>query len=241
MNVIAVIPARGGSKRIARKNIRDFAGVSMLARTIISARESELFTNILVTTEDSEISDIAVANGAKTIKRPDNLGDDYATTLEVISHSCTEILEKNQLQKTIVCCIYPATPLLNYLRVKQAIRILLEGNCDFVFPVKKMEYAPQRSFKIQGSGRLQLTEDGAIKSRTQDLEPTYYDAGQFYVGLASSWLSNESLISNNAIGLLLGKYEVIDIDDNEDWAYAQELFSIRNKLTNYQSEPIKFS
>ena len=121
------------------------------------------------------------------------------------------------------------------------MEILLKENCDFVFPMKKTEFAPQRSFKIQENGRLKLREDSAIKTRTQDLESTYYDAGQFYVGLASSWMSNESLISNNSIGLLLGKYEVIDIDDNEDWAYAQELFSIRNNLAISKSEPIKFS
>ena len=227
MKVIAIVPARGGSKRIPRKNIRAFAGIPMLTRTLSSMRKSAIFSEIIVSTDDDEIIELAMANGALIHKRSDLLSNDYATTLDVIAESCSRLINQGESEETLVCCVYPATPLLDFRRVNQAVEVLLREKCDFVFPIKRSETPIGRFFELDDNYHLQIYDSLILEKRSQDLDDHYFDAGQFYVGLARTWSNRSPIISARSIGLMLGKYEVIDIDEEEDWEYAEELFTLR--------------
>lgn len=220
---ICIIPARGGSKRIPRKNIKDFCGKPMLARAIDTAKNSQLFSQIIVSTDDSDIADIAQQNGAEVIFRPVKLADDYATTVAVIRHAIQDLPDNSD-----ICCLYPCTPLLTPKILIDSLQVWQNSTSLYCFPMLEFASNIMRA--------LQLTETNEVASvfaaneqvRTQDLPHAYYDAGQFYWGKRETWLT-EDKIHNHAVGVVLPKYSVVDIDDENDWQFAEKLFQVQHR------------
>ena len=217
MNV-CIIPARGGSKRIPRKNIKDFCGKPMLARAIETAKNSQLFEQIIVSTDDGAIADIAQHHGATVSQRPAELADDYATTAAVIRHVLQHVPKASH-----ICCLYPCTPLLKSQYLTDSFERWQSSNSLYCFPVLEFESNVLRSLKLSDTGEVSSMFSQHEFTRTQDLPQAYFDAGQFYWGSREAWLS-EDKIHNHALGYVLPKYSVIDIDDENDWRFAERLY-----------------
>ena len=223
---IAVIPARGGSKRIPRKNIKLFHGLPVIAYAIKAAKESEIIDEIFVSTDDEEIAEIAMSFGA-TIPwiRSKDLSDDYATTVSVMQDAVKK-LEMNFVELENICCIYPATPLLKPSFLSQGLEILETGDWDYVFSGLKASTPPQRYFSLGISKEVEMLSPEFEATRTQDLEHYYSDAGQFYWGRTSSWDSGLPIFSSKSTILEIPGESAIDIDTPEDWHYAENLFKL---------------
>jgi pseudaminic acid cytidylyltransferase len=220
---IAVIPARGGSKRIPRKNIRAFAGRPMIAWAIEAARASNLFAHIVVSTDDEEIAAIARSHGAETpFMRPRDLADDHTATVPVISHA-VEYCMKLGWQIEYVCCIYPGSPLLQASDLVAALRLASDSNAQFVYPVTEYAHPVQRAMRRLPNGSMQFLHPEFELVRTQDLEKTYHDAGQFYWGRSSAWLAGKKM-HTDGLGMPIPNWRVIDIDSEDDWLRAELLF-----------------
>jgi pseudaminic acid cytidylyltransferase len=219
---IAIIPARGGSKRIPRKNINMFAGKPMIAHAITIAKSSGLFEHIIVSTDDTEIADIAREWGAVTpFVRPDELANDYTATVPVIAHAIQTCRELGW-EFDYVCCIYPGVPFLQIEDLKGAFELLVKGNTDYSFPITEFPSAIQRALRRLEDGQMQPFNPQYELTRTQDLELAYHDAGQFYWGKADAWLHNSRLHSSG-VGYIVPNWRVVDIDTPEDWVRAEYL------------------
>ncbi len=220
---IAIIPARGGSKRIPRKNIKIFAGKPMIAHAITAAKASGLFDHIVVSTDDEEIAVIARGLGAETpFHRPNELANDYTATVPVIAHgirSCCDLGWKIDY----VCCIYPGVPFLQIEDLKGALGLLTKGDGDYSFPVTEFPSAIQRALKRTERGNMQPFYPQYELTRTQDLESAYHDAGQFYWGRAEAWLQNNK-VHSSGVGYIIPNWRVVDIDTPEDWARAERIY-----------------
>jgi len=226
---IAVIPARGGSKRIPRKNVKLFNGLPVISYAIAAAKESAIFDQIVVSTDDEEIAEIALSFGA-TIPwmRPKDLSDDYATTVSVMQDAVNKLgATFSSLQ--YVCCIYPATPLLNPTLLKEGLRILREGNWDYVVTASVLRTPPERSLSIGKSKEIYMRFPEFETERTQDFPPAYYDAGQFYWGGKTAWQSALPLLTSKSTILELPRELAVDIDTLDDWHYAERMFKIYGK------------
>ena len=223
---IAVIPARGGSKRIPRKNIKLFHGLPVIAYAIKVAKESEVFDEVFVSTDDEEIADIAVSHGA-TIPwlRPKDLSDDFTTTVSVIQDAVKRI-QLSQLDLEHICCIYPATPLLKPNYLSQGLKILENGDWDYVFSGSKASTPPQRFFSLGASKEVEMLFPEFEATGTQDFAHIYHDAGQFYWGRKSSWETGLPIFSSNSTILEIPGKSAVDIDTPEDWHYAEALFNL---------------
>ena len=223
---IAVIPARGGSKRIPRKNIKHFHGLPVIAYAIKAAKESGVFDEIYVSTDDEEIAEVATSFGAKVpwIRQPE-LSDDYATTISVLQDAVKK-LETNLINLENICCIYPATPLLKPRFLSQGLKILENGNWDYVFSGVKTTTPPQRFFSLGISMGVEMLFPEHKTTRTQDLSNYYYDAGQFYWGRKASWKSSLPIFSSKSTILEMPSESAVDIDTPEDWHYAEALFNL---------------
>lgn len=222
---IAVIPARGGSKRIPRKNICEFAGKPMIAYAITAARKSDLFEHIIVSTDDDEIARIAREWGAETpFKRPAALADDHTPTVPVIAHAITACKGLGW-RIDYVCCIYPGVPFIQTDDLKRALELLQTSQADYCFPVTEFPSAIQRALRRLPDGTMQPFYPEFELSRSQDLEPAFHDAGQFYWGKENAWLNNER-IHRSSIGLCIPNWRVVDIDTPDDWARAERLHEI---------------
>ena len=220
---IAVIPARGGSKRIPRKNIKVFCGQPMIAYTISVAKESSLFDHIVVSTDDEEIARIAKEWGAETpFVRPAELASDYTATVPVIAHAI-EACSALGWKFDNVCCIYPAAPFIRTNDLIGAIALLTEGKGEYCFPVAEYPSPIQRSLKRLGDGKTQPFYPEFEGTRTQDLEPAYYDVGQFYWGKVNSWLSNPN-IHSSGLGYTIPNWRAVDIDTQDDWLRAELIY-----------------
>jgi pseudaminic acid cytidylyltransferase len=224
---IAVIPARGGSKRIPRKNIRPFAGRPMIGYAIGAARESGLFEHVIVSTDDAEIAEISRSLGAETpFTRPPELSDDHTPTVPVIAHAIRQCREMG-INPAEVCCLYACVPFVLADDLVLGLNLLQKcGGKGYVFPVVRFPAAIQRSLKRLPGGELVPFDQRYMNTRTQDLEPAYYDAGQFYWGFAESWLSALP-VHANAHSLVLPEWRAVDIDDEDDWLRAERLFRSR--------------
>ena len=221
---IAVIPARGGSKRIPRKNIRSFAGRSMISYAIDAARESGLFDHIIVSTDDLEISEIARANGAETpFVRPTHLADDLTSTVPVIAHAIQVYLDKGW-NGNYVCCIYATAPLIRGKDLSKTLTLLKQSGVDYCFPIAEYPSPIQRALVRNEEGLTTPYFPEFELTRTQDLKPTYQDAGQFYWGRRDAWLNNMD-IHSGGVGYLVPHGRVVDIDTEEDWARAEALYN----------------
>ena len=223
-STIAIIPARGGSKRIPRKNIKPFAGRPMIVHAISAALGSRLFGQVVVSTDDPEIAETARKAGAKTpFVRPGELSDDHTPTVPVVAHAI-EALEQIGWQVATVCCIYPGVPFIQLADLAIALDLLRTSGADYTLPVAEFPSAIQRALRRTSDGRLSPFHADFELTRTQDLEPAYHDAGQFYWGSRDAWLSN-SRIHSNAVGLAIPNWRVVDIDTPEDWERAEILYS----------------
>jgi len=221
---IAIIPARGGSKRIPRKNIKEFCGKPMIAYSIGVAKSSGLFTYVVVSTDDPEITSFAQELGAEVpFVRPADLADDHTPTVPVISHSVTAC-ESLGWKIDYVCCIYPCAPFLQRGDLVNALALLENSpSADYSFPVTEFSSAIQRALCRDLSGRMISFSPEFEMTRTQDLDPAYHDAGQFYWGRPSAWQSNPK-IHNSGVGLVIPNWRVVDIDTPEDWLRAEAVF-----------------
>jgi pseudaminic acid cytidylyltransferase len=219
---IAIIPARGGSKRIPRKNIRPFAGKPMIAYAILAAQKSGLFDHIIVSSDDAEVMQVAREWGAETpFVRPAELADDYTPTVPVVAHA---IQFCEDLGWTIeqVCCIYPCVPLIQFEDLVGSLELSQGYAGVFSFPVASFPSAIQRALKKDGNDKLSPFFLGNELERSQDLEPAFYDAGQFYWGAKIEWLTNSN-IHTNGVGYVIPSWRAVDIDTLEDWHRAEIL------------------
>ena len=218
---IAVIPARGGSKRIPRKNIRPFRGKPVIAWSIEAAHQSGLFDRIAVSTDDTEISDVAKRCGAEVpFVRPTALADDHAATTAVIAHATQWALDQ-KLPITMVCCIYPVAPFIQISDLKKALQAMELGDRAYAFPVTDFAAPIFRAFRKLPEGGLEMFFPEHFNSRSQDLPRALHDAGQFYWGRPQSWLKDVGIFDRRSYPLEIPRWRVHDIDTPDDWARAE--------------------
>lgn len=221
---IALIPARGGSKRIPRKNVKPFAGRPMIAWAIDAARQAGVFDHIVVSTDDTEIAAVSLAHGAELpFTRPADLATDEAGTIPVVQHAL-QALQAQGWDVQQLCCLYPAVPLLQPDDLRSALDLLDSSGDDFVFALQAFERPVQRALRCDAAGRVQPMFPQHLATRTQDLEPAYHDAGQFYWGRSAAWRTGTSPLAGGR-GLLLPPGRAVDIDTPADWARAEALFA----------------
>lgn len=224
---LAVIPARGGSKRIPRKNIKPFCGKPMLAWSIEAARTSGCFDHIIVSTDDLEIADIAQQYGAKVpFMRPPELSDDYTGVLPVIAHAVDWMNAVGPKPILLACCIYATAPFVSASDLQRGLDILNQEGCDYAFSVTSYPFPVQRAIRITANERVQMLHPEHLNTRSQDLEETWHDAGQFYWGRATAWLTGKPVFSQGASPVTLPRHRVQDIDTQEDWRRAEVLFQL---------------
>lgn len=219
---LCVIPARGGSKRIPRKNIREFCGKPMIAWSIEAAQASGCFDQIIVSTDDAEIADLARQWGADVpFLRPAKLADDFAGTTPVVAHAVRWYLEHGQ-EFTAVCCLYATAPFVEPADIRQGLDLLAQVAADrFVFTAAAYASPIQRALRLDpASGEAQMWQPDQFSRRSQDLEPAYHDAGQFYWGRPQAWLQSGALFEGSK-PLLLPRWRVQDIDREDDWTQAE--------------------
>jgi len=224
MTATAIIPARGGSKRIPRKNIRQFHGRPMIAWTIDTAINSGLFSNVIVSTDDAEIAAIAQEHGAQVpFLRPADFSNDYATTKDVMRHAVTW-LAKNQIESDFVCCLYATAPFLQAEDVVKGLRALQESTADYAYAVTEFDYSPHRALIKNQNGQVSLEKPELAAVRSQDLPSLVHDAGQFYWAKTETWLTQQEVLSSAGIGIEIPRSQAQDIDNEEDWKLAEALF-----------------
>lgn len=222
---LAVIPARGGSKRIPRKNIKPFCGRPIIAWSIAAARESGCFDRIVVSTDDDEIAALVRAEGAETpFIRPATLADDHTGTMAVVVHAI-QAMETQGPAFNHVCCIYPTAPLLRPASLREAYERLVNSGAAFAFGVASYGHPIQRALRLDSGGIVSMFEPGHAMTRSQDLEPAFHDAGQFCWGTRDAFLSGVSpLSSGTSVAMVLPRHRVVDIDTPEDWDLAEALY-----------------
>tara|TARA_B100000768_G_C11254183_1_gene365580 strand:+ start:488 stop:1174 length:687 start_codon:yes stop_codon:yes gene_type:complete len=221
---LAVIPARGGSKRIPRKNIKLFGGKPMIAWSIEAAEESGVFDRIIVSTDNAEIASIAREYGAEVpFMRPDELSDDHTGTSPVIAHAIHWYVEHG-FDPQHVCCIYATAPFIQSTDIQQGLEIIEKGNVDFAFSATSFPFPIQRAIKLCPDGSIKMFDPSKFNQRSQDLEEAYHDAGQFYWGTNLSWTSGQPIFELKSFPVYLPRYRVQDIDTFEDWKFAELLF-----------------
>ena len=221
---LAVIPARGGSKRILRKNIKPFVGLPMIAWSIQAALHSQCFDRIIVSTDDAEIAQVARAHGAEVpFMRPAELSDDHTGTIPVIAHA---IGWHNQVDTlaTEVCCIYATAPFVQAADLRRGLDILHSTGADYAFSVTSYAFPIQRAIRVTADQRIEMFQPEHFGTRSQDLEHAWHDAGQFYWGKAQAWQQGMPLFSHAAASVPLPRHRVQDIDTPEDWERAEWLF-----------------
>ena len=220
MKTLAIITARGGSKRIPRKNIKDFNGKPIMAYSIEAATGSGVFDKVMVSTEDMEIAAIAREYGAEVpFLRSEKTAGDFATTSDVIE----EVLDgykKLGEEFDLIACIYPTAPFITAARLKEAVDILGKSDADSLIPVVRFSFPPQRAMEIQ-DGLLVFRQPEYMNTRSQDLTPHYHDAGQFYLSRTDSFLKNHRFMAGKILPMELTEIEVQDIDNPVDWQLAE--------------------
>lgn len=221
---IAVIPARGGSKRIPRKNIKPFAGLPMIAHSLRAATESGLFDRILVSSEDEEILAMGRTLGGEVLRRPPELADDHTATIPVIRHAVGWAEDQGWPLKA-VCCIYATAPFVRADDLQEGWRLLQQPGMDFAFAATTFPYPVFRGLLREGQG-VRMIFPEHFPTRSQDLPEAIHDAGQFYWGSARAWKEEERLFSERAAPVMLPRHRVQDIDTDEDWQRAELLWRL---------------
>jgi N-acylneuraminate cytidylyltransferase len=221
-----MIPARGGSKRIPRKNIKNFLGKPIIAYSIEAAKASGCFDKIIVSTDDEEIAAVARQYGAETpFLRPKEISDDYATTVDVINHSINWLLGNN-IKVDNICCIYATAPFIEAGDLQSGLAALANNDFSFAFSATSYAFPIQRAIKINKDGAVDMFHREYLNTRSQDLEEAYHDAGQFYWGNAQAFLDRKPIFSPEAFAVQLPRKRVQDIDTPEDWDAAEMAYKL---------------
>lgn len=221
---IAIIPARGGSKRIPRKNIKEFAGKPIIAYSIEAATASGLFDSVIVSTDDAEIAEVARSFGAEIpFLRPKSLSDDFTGTTPVVKHAI-DWFARNKAPVSCVCCIYATSPFIQKEFLVEAYQKLISSGKSYVFSVTSFAYPIKRAIRIAADGTVDPIYPENILVRSQDLEDAYHDAGQFYFGTAEAWMNDVVAFSSASLPMVLPRYLVQDIDSEEDWKRAELMY-----------------
>lgn len=222
MHNLAIIPARGGSKRIPRKNIKDFLGKPIIAYSIETALKSNLFEEVMVSTDDEEIAGISKKYGASIpFYRSQKTADDFAILQDVIDETLAEY-KKTGREFELCCCILPTAPFVNVEMLVKGLKLLENENFDSVKPIIRFSYPIQRALKLTGN-QIKMFHPEYYTTRSQDLPPAYYDAGQFY------WMKAKSGLRNGKKGaIIISELDAHDIDTEEDWAIAEWKYKLRS-------------
>ena len=239
MKKIAIITARGGSKRIPKKNIKDFLGKPIICYSIEAALNSKIFDEVMVSTDSDEISEIAKQAGAKVpFMRSDNTSNDYATTADVL----LEVLQKYEelgFCFDYACCIYPTAPFVTSQKLRDAMNILIDSDATDVMPVTEFSFPPQRSVFIRDGNVIPVYPEYQ-QCRSQDLEPIYHDAGQFYCLDVSTFMPKSDQLPERKIKpIIVSELEVQDIDNFSDWEIAEMKYELMKKRENTAENAVK--
>jgi pseudaminic acid cytidylyltransferase len=226
---ICIIPARGGSKRIPRKNIKDFLGKPIIAYSIEAALKSQCFDQVIVSTDDAEIREVAKSFGASVpFLRSESLANDYAGTIPVIKHAIEWFDDQNQLLSE-VCCLYSTAPFVQADAIRKVYKKMMQEQADYCFIVTNFASPIQRAIKVTAENRIEMFYPENFETRSQDLEESYHDAGQFYWGKAESFRQQKPLFSKSATPYILPRYLVQDLDTPEDWKRAELMYQVLKK------------
>lgn len=217
---IAVVIARSGSKRIPGKNIKIFNGLPIIAWTINAAKKSDLFDHILVSTDSDQIAAIAEKLGAEVpFIRPAALSDDLTGTVPVMAHA-VDFCQENGWYADYFCCLYPCAPFIQVEDLNKALHIAIINSSDFVYPVTDYPHPAQRAMRMLKNGKMEFFNAECEMVRTQDLERSYHDAGQFYWGKSQAWLDGLRM-HTDGLGMAIPHWRVVDIDNADDWQRAE--------------------
>jgi pseudaminic acid cytidylyltransferase len=227
---LAVIPARGGSKRIPKKNIKTFMCKPIIAWSIEAALQSRCFDHVIVSTDDSMIAEVAQCFGASVpFMRPDELSDDHTATIPVVRHAIEWFMAEGA-EPAEVCCIYATAPFVRAADLCEGLDLLMAApDCNYTFSVTSYPFPIQRAIRITDKDRVEMFNADYFNTRSQDLEEAWHDAGQFYWGRAKAWLAGEPVFSPKSIPFRLPRNRVQDIDTPEDWTHAEWLFKSMQK------------
>jgi pseudaminic acid cytidylyltransferase len=221
MNRLCIIPARGGSKRIPRKNIRDFLGKPIIAYTIEAALQSGLFDKVMVSTDDPEIAEVSKKHGAEVpFMRSASTSGDFATTADVIAEVLKQY-EAEGISFEYACCCYATAPFITSIRLGEGFDRIVEKNADSVFPISAFSYPIFRSLKKSEEGRIEMIWPENMNKRSQDFPEAFHDAGQWYWFIVDRFLKSGQLFTSNSVGLEISPLEVQDIDNEHDWHLAE--------------------
>jgi pseudaminic acid cytidylyltransferase len=222
---IAVLPARGGSRRIPRKNVRPFCGQPIIAWPIEAAISSALFERVIVSTDDAEIREVAEQFGAECpFERPRELADDHATTGDVMAHAAAWAADAG-LAASAICCIYPTAVFADADDLRQGLDALQSGTWSYAVAATDFEAPIFRSFRQREDGGLEMFFPEHFSTRSQDLPRALHDTGQFYWGRPSAWLAKQRIFDRWSVPVFIPKWRVQDIDDVDDWTRAEAIFS----------------
>lgn len=226
MSNICIIPARGGSKRIPRKNIKEFQGKPIIAYSIKAALDSGLFEEVMVSTDDQNIADIAIEYGAKVpFLRSKKNSDDFATTFDVIKE-VTEVYKSQGKRFENICCIYSCAPFVTSKILLKAYNQLIEKKWDTVFPIIAYSFPIQRALRVN-QGKVSMILKDNLNIRSQDLEKSFHDAGQFYWCNTKRLLNSKKLITPNSGGIEISELDAQDIDTEIDWSLAELKYQLK--------------
>ena len=228
MKKLAIITARGGSKRIPRKNIKEFCGKPIIQYTIDAALQSKAFDTVMVSTDDEEIAHIAKTNGAEVpFMRSEGTSTDTAITADVLLEVLLNYKEQGSIYEQF-CCLYPAAPFITSNMLTEAMELLSNNNADSVVPVVRFSFPPQRGFIIKdGFAEMKYPEN--LNTRSQDLEPMYHDSGQFYCAKTEPFMKHKKIFMPNLVPYIISELDVHDIDTEEDWAIAEWKYKYRKR------------
>lgn len=227
-NTLCIIPARGGSERIPKKNIRVFYGKPMIAWSIIRAKESNCFDEIIVSTDDQDIAEISKKYGANIpFMRPKNLSDNFTDTTSVIKHGI-EWLQKRGHSYKYVCCLYATAPFVDPSIISKAFIKLRDFGAEYSFPVTNYAYPIQKALKIKDN-KIEMLEPKNFNKRSQDLLKTFHDVGQFYWGKDSAWINEKKIFERHSVPIIIDRDKAQDIDTEEDWQIAERIFKTFQK------------
>lgn len=221
---LAVIPARGGSKRIPGKNIRDFCGRPIIAYSIAAAIDSGCFDEVVVSTDDEAIAGVAREHRANVpFLRPETLSGDHVGVVPVVRHAIEWFRERGNAPE-LACCVYATAPFIDSASLRDGLRALTSSDADYAVSVTTFASPVQRAMRVTAQGRLEMLQPEYAATRSQDLEESYHDAGQFCWGKAEAFVQGLPILSGSAVPVVLPRYRVQDIDTEEDWQRAERLF-----------------
>jgi pseudaminic acid cytidylyltransferase len=233
--VLVIIPARGGSKRIPKKNIRPFFGIPILTRVIDEIGKCSFVKTITVSTDSEEIAHIAQISGVNVQNRPAALADDDAGLLEVMRHEITEF-SKVDNNFRYVCCVLPTAVLMDASDLSKAVEQIKTASENFLISIGKYSSPIWRGLQVDPNGQMSMIFPENVGSRTQDLPNAYHDAGQFYVAHRETWLTASSILNHDFRGVEVSALRVQDIDDEADWIQAEQAFQLLNRVTPWEDQ-----